>query len=76
MYGRSLDTSCLIRTARARQKHPIQVFAQTLADCAAFHRQMLREEAAAGTELCLKVRELLGRGELVDDETMIATIRK
>jgi adenylate kinase family enzyme len=37
---------------------------------------MLREEAAAGTELGLKVRELLGRGELVDDETMIATIRK
>ena len=38
--------------------------------------KMLREEAAAGTELGLKVRELLGRGELVDDETMIATIRK
>lgn len=38
--------------------------------------KMLREESAAGTELGLKVRELLGRGELVDDDTMIATIRK
>lgn len=38
--------------------------------------KMLREEAADGTELGLKVRDLLGRGELVDDATMIATIRK
>jgi adenylate kinase len=38
--------------------------------------KMLREESAAGSELGLKVRDLLGRGELVDDETMIATIRK
>ncbi len=38
--------------------------------------KMLREEAAAGTELGLKVRNLLGRGELVDNDTMIATIRK
>lgn len=38
--------------------------------------KMLREESAAGTELGLKVRELLGRGELVDDDTMIATIHK
>src|SRR6478672_9574410 len=38
--------------------------------------KMLREEAADGTELGLKVRDLLARGELVDDATMIATIRK
>lgn len=38
--------------------------------------RMLREEAAAGSELGLKVRALLATGELVDDDLMIATIKK
>ncbi len=38
--------------------------------------KMLREAASAGSELGIKVRSLLSHGELVDDETMIASIRK
>jgi adenylate kinase len=38
--------------------------------------KMLREEVAARTPLGLQVRDLLARGELVDDDVMIATIRR
>jgi adenylate kinase len=37
--------------------------------------QMLRDEVAIRTPLGLQVRDLLARGELVDDTMMIATIR-
>ena len=37
--------------------------------------KMLREEIAAATPLGLQVRDVLARGELVDDELMIATVR-
>lgn len=37
--------------------------------------KMLREEVAAGTALGQQVRDVLARGELVDDMLMVATIR-
>jgi adenylate kinase family enzyme/RimJ/RimL family protein N-acetyltransferase len=37
--------------------------------------KMLREEIAAGTPIGLQVRDVLARGELVDDELMVATVR-
>src|SRR5215217_8336811 len=36
--------------------------------------KMLREQIAAGTPLGHKVRDVLARGELVDDDLMVATI--
>jgi adenylate kinase len=37
--------------------------------------KMLREEISAGTPIGLQVRDVLARGELVDDELMAATVR-
>ena len=36
---------------------------------------MLRQEVAAGTEIGRQVRDILARGELVNDSQMVAIIR-